>query len=343
MAQSTDGLVAGAQRIMRINSAYFQSKVLQSAAQIGLFDYLAKEPATAGEICRDLDLHPRLLGDFLDALVGLALLGRDGDRYHVDASAVEYLTSAGDLYIGGTSAQHGRMHYHAWGQLTDALRDGKARSKKIDGTEGFLKFYENAEIVHALMDHMDTFTGFVAPGILGCLDWRRYTSFVDVGGARGNLAALLVKDQPHLRGMVFDLPPVGPLFDEHMRHLGCEGKVTFHAGDFFNAPIPPADVLMIGHTLHDWPTEDRRTIVERTYAAVNPGGALLIYDAMLDDERRDPGELLQSLNCRLLGTGASEYTIAECREYVENAGFRFDSAVAIPTITNDKIVIARKD
>lgn len=343
MEQSANSLVDGARRIMRINSAYFQSKVLQSAVQIGLFEYLAKGPATVEEIVRDLDLHPRLINDFLDALVGLELLDRDQDRYGVDGTAADYLTTAGELYIGGTSAQHGRMHYHAWGELADALRDGKARSKKIDGTEGFLKFYENTEIVYALMSHMDTFTRFVAPGLIGCLDWSRYTSFVDVGGARGNLAALLVRDQPHLHGTVFDLPPVAPLFEEHIRGLGCEDQVTFQAGDFFTDRLPIGDVAMIGHTLHDWPTEDRRTIVKRLYDAVRPGGALLIYDAMLDDERRDPGEMLQSLNCRLLGTGASEYTVAECRAYVEDAGFRFETAVPIPTITNDKVVIARRD
>ncbi|MFL1429434.1 MULTISPECIES: methyltransferase [unclassified Nocardiopsis] len=345
MVKTHGELVEGAREVMRLNSSYFRTKALQAAINTGLFEYLAESgPATAPRLCEALGLHERMAPDFLDALVGLEVLDRDADGgYRIREHVADYLVRSGALYVGGTFTQHSRMHYHAWGRLEEALKDGEAKSNKIDGTEGFMKFYERTEIVHALMNHMDTFTRFVAPCLSDVVDWNSYTGFLDLGGARGNLPALMVQQHPHLKGAVFDLPPVEPLFDEHMRELGTEKSVEFHAGDFLNDPIPPADVVIIGHVLHDWPPERRREIVRRAYPAVNPGGALLVYDAMLSDERRDPAELLQSLNCRLIGTGASEYTVSECRSYMEEAGFRFDRVVAIDTLTNDKVAVAYKD
>src|SRR5262249_34462867 len=144
----------------------------------------------------------------------------------------------------------------------------------------------------------------------------------DAGGARGNIAARLCTAHPHLTGAVFDLSPVQKVFDEHMTEQGLNGRITFHAGDFFADRLPTADVLMFGHVLHDWPEAERRTLVSRTSEALGPGGTLLIYDPMIDDDRRaKASSLLVSLNMLLATPGGSEYTVADCRTWLESAGF----------------------
>jgi hypothetical protein len=128
-----------------------------------------------------------------------------------------------------------------------------------------------------------------------------------------------------------------------MRGHGAQEKVTFTAGDFFRDPVPEADVVVFGHVLHDWSPEQRNTLVRLAYPAVRPGGALVVYDQMIDDDRRDPQKLLQSLNVRLVRSGGSEYTVADLRGWAEGAGFTFDRAVPLATVSNDVAFIARKE
>ena len=335
--------VAQARGILRINTAYFQSKVLQSAVELGLFEHLSAGPATVAELRERLGLGHVLVKEFLDALTGLGLLEADGDTYRNSAGAAQFLVPGRPQYLGGAVLQHSRLHYHSWSRLTEALRDGRSKfHQSTNGPSAFGQHYEDPERARNLMAHMDAFNGIVADELAVLVDWSNHSSFVDIGGARGNVAARLALAQPHLKGGVFDLPALRPLFDELMRDLDTADRVDFHAGDFFADPLPEADVLIIGHVLHDWPVTKRRELVRRTYDAVRPGGALIIYDAMLDDEQRDPHALLQCLNCSMIREGGSEYAVSECRDYVEQAGYTFEQAIPANTVTNDRFVVARK-
>lgn len=341
--QPSDDAVAVARSIVRLNTAYTESKVLQSAVELGVFPLLDGEWLSAAEIIGRLSLHPRLAGDFLDALHGLGLLDRSDGQYTTSAVAAEYLIAGKPYYVGGTIAKHADHHFLMWGRLTEALRDGEAKSQRgLSGKDAFHRLYEQPERVRALMNHMDAFNGFIAQELATVLDWSGRTSFVDVAGARGNLAARLVQAHPHLTGTVFDLPPVEPFFDELIEGYGLAEKIRFHGGDVFVEPIPKADVAIIGHTLHDWPVEDRQRLIERIAQAVRPGGALLVYDPMIADERSDTAELTQSLMCALMRDGASEYTVGEARAWGEKAGFRFVRSVPIASIGNDVVVVLEK-
>jgi hypothetical protein len=316
--------------------------VLQSAVEIGLFEFLGKAPSTEQEICDQLGLHPRLVGDFLDALAGLQVLVRSGDRYANSDELARYLIPGQPGYLGGGIARAAAHNYRMWGRLTEALRDGQPKSDGIADEDAFTKAYADPGLARRFLAHMDANNGFVGGELARCLDWGEYQSFVDVGGARGNVAAQLVSERPHLTGRVFDLPGVEPLFSEHMRLCGTAEKVGFTAGDFFRDPLPASDVVMFGHVLHDWAPAQRRALVHAAYPAVRPGGALVVYDQLIDDDRRDPQKLLQSLNVRLVRSGGSEYTVAELRGWAESAGFVFDRAVPLATVGSDLAFIARK-
>ncbi|MEV6210102.1 methyltransferase [Kitasatospora sp. NPDC051914] len=334
----TSGPTSVARALLRLNTSYFQAKVLQSAVELDLFGLLAQEPATAGEIFARLGLRPRPGADFLDALAALGLLERGDDgRYANHPEAAEFLVPGSPRYLGGSIAQHSRLHFRSWASLTDVLRNEPAKVQR-----DFRKDFEDLDNVRGLMAHMDAFNSFVAHELDHRVDWSHYTSFVDIGGARGNVAAHLVRVHPHLRGAVFDLPAVEPLFDEHMAALGTSDRVRFEAGDFFADPAPASDVAIIGHVLHDWPPAARAELLKRAFEAVNPGGIVVVYDAMLDDGRTDAVPLLQSLNCGIMRDGGSEYTVAECRGYAEDAGFTFVSAEPVDSLTGDRVLIAAK-
>ena len=136
--------------------------------------------------------------------------------------------------------------------------------------------------------------------------WKDYRTYVDVGTAQGDLAAQIARANPHLRGSGFDLPEVAPIFEEYVAAVGVADRVTFAAGSFFDDNLPQADVVMMGHILHDWDLPTKRMLIEKAFKALPTGGALIVYEAIIDDDRsKNAFGLMMSLNMLIETPGAS--------------------------------------
>jgi hypothetical protein len=235
--------------------------------------------------------------------------------------------------MGGFLNRANRMLYPAWGHLTEALRTGDPqvpdahRDMVSDPTQrdNYLRM-------------MDSVNSLVAPLLAAAYDFGPHTVLVDVGGARGNLAAKLTQAHPHLRPHVFDLPQMAEPTADHAGTTGV--PVTFHGGDFFLDPLPSGDVLVLGHVLHNWSTEECVLLVKKAYDAVASGGTLLVYDAMLDDEPTDLARILVSINMLLVTRGGAEYPASECERWMRDAGFT--AITRTPLGSTDTLVAGRK-
>jgi hypothetical protein len=153
--------------------------------------------------------------------------------------------------------------------------------------------------------------------------WADYKTFIDVGGAQGGLAVQLALRHKHLSGGNFDLPVVGPIFDDYVRSFGLSDRLHFHPGDFFKDPLPKVDVVLMGHILHDWNLEEKRTLISKAYEAIPSGGAFIVFEALIDDERKqNTFGLLMSLNMLIETQGGFDYTGADCCRWMRQAGFK---------------------
>jgi precorrin-6B methylase 2 len=153
--------------------------------------------------------------------------------------------------------------------------------------------------------------------------WSGYNTFADIGTAQGDLAVQIALAQPHLRGIGFDLPEVGPVFEEYAATHQLAGRLAFRGGSFFTDDLPQADVLLFGHILHDWDLETKCMLLQKAHAALPPGGAVVVYDAIIDDERKENAfGLLMSLNMLIETPGGFDYTGKECMGWMRDAGFR---------------------
>ncbi|MGA7339556.1 MAG: methyltransferase [Terracidiphilus sp.] len=153
--------------------------------------------------------------------------------------------------------------------------------------------------------------------------WARYKSVVDAGPAQGDLLTQVLLKNQHLLGIGFDLPEVGPLFEEYVEGHGLSSRLQFQAGSFFTDPLPKADVIMMGHILHDWNLEQKRMLIGKAYEALPEGGALMVYDAIIDDDRsKNAFGLMMSLHMMIETPGGFDYTGADCMGWLKDAGFR---------------------
>jgi SAM-dependent methyltransferase len=152
--------------------------------------------------------------------------------------------------------------------------------------------------------------------------WREFKTMIDIGTAQGGAVVEIARANPHLTGGGFDLPPVGPTFASYVRKHGLSDRLQFYPGDFFTDPLPTADVLVMGRILHNWDLPTKKMLLAAAYRALPPGGALIVYDPLIDDDRRtDAHALLSSLNMLIETAGGFEYTGADCKEWMKQAGF----------------------
>jgi hypothetical protein len=323
LAQQTEAAVTP-ESILRIGSGFWASKALMSAVELGVFTELAQAgPLELHELSRRLGVHRRGARDFLDALVALGLLCRGVGGYTNTPESAQFLDRRKRTYIGTVVSMAGERLYPSWGLLTRALQSGVPQSEAASGGDYFNDLYSDPKRLRLFLQAMTAFSLRAGAALAAKFPWIRYHRIVDLGTAQGAVPVELVLTHPHLMGYGFDLPVVRPLFEEYVRAQGVEHRLQFVAGNFFTDSLPPADVYILGHVLHDWDDEQRRQLLAKTHAALAPGGAVIVYDTLIDDGRcRNAFALLMSLNMLLQTPSGSEYTARDCAGWLQRAGFR---------------------
>jgi len=307
---------------MQLGLAFWASKALLSAVELDLFTELAARPFDGQTLQQRLGLHPRGARDFFDALVALGLLGRQADVYFNTPAADLHLDRNKPSYVGGWLHLANTEHYPAWGSLTEALRTGKPQNGIRDGEDLFDSVYFNAVSLAAYARAMTGHSLPAARALAHRFPWAKYRTLIDVGTAEGGAPVEISRVHPDITGGGFDLPPERPVFEAYVQEHGLEDRLQFYAGDFLKEPLPSADVLVMGHILHDWNLEVKRELLAKAHAALSRGGALIIYDQMIDDARRkNTAGLLMSLNMLVRTQGGFDYTGADCIGWVREAGF----------------------
>ena len=330
------------EKILQTGLAFWASKTLLSAIEIGIFTELAHGPQYFDALSGRLGLHPRSARDFLDALVALGFLQRDGEQYANTPETDLFLDRKKPSYIGGILEMANRRLYPFWGHLTEALRTGLPQNEvKHEGPKLFDALYADPA---ALKEFLAAMTG-ISHGsnmtIAQKFPWKNYRTFVDVGTAQGDLASQIALAQPHLKGLGYDLPQVAPIFEEYVARLGVSDRLRFHPGDFFAQDFPQADVILMGHILHDWDLPTKRMLIKKAFDALPPGGAFIAYEAIIDDDRsKNAFGLLMSLNMLIETPGGFDYTGADCSSWMRDAGFA-ETRVE-PLVGPDSMVIGIK-
>ena len=309
---------------MEVGLGFWSSKALLSAVEIGLFTELAKQPGDLAGLRARLGLHPRSASDFLDALVALGFLQREGGLYRNTPATDLFLDKRKPSYIGGILEMANHRLYPFWNHLTEALRTGEKQNEaKHGGEDFFVALYADPERLEGFLHAMSGLSRGANVCIAQRFPWAKYQSFVDVGTAEGDLAVQIAKANPHLSGIGFDLDKAAPVFMDYVAQNDLSGRLRFVAGDFFKDALPRADVVLMGHILHDWGLEQKRTLIRRAYEGLPQGGALVVYEAIIDDERRQNAfGLLMSLNMLIETAAGFDYTGADCCTWMKEVGFR---------------------
>jgi acetylserotonin O-methyltransferase len=303
--------------ILELIHAFRRSKVLFTAVRLGIFDRLEKEPQTAAQLARDLDLNPNGLTRLLDACRPLELLTREGDLYRNTPAASRALVTTSPDSLVGYIVHSDRSLYPLWGKLDDAVREGTNRWAQVFGDRASLfdHYFRDPVAMRSFLTGMHGAGQLTSDRVVRAFDLSKFKHLVDLGGATGHLAIAACRAYPTLRATVLDLPSVEPYAREFISQSGVADRIDFLAADFFADELPPADLYSLGRILHDW--DDARI------AALLPKiqSSLLITEVLVDEDRSGPlYAMLQDLNM-LVCTDGKERTASEYEQLLTAAGF----------------------
>ena len=254
-------------QIMQVGMGFMAAKTLLAAVRFDLFTLLSAGPLNGAEIQRKLGLHPRSLYDFLDALVALGFLTREGikenARYHNTEETAAFLDRNKPSYVGGILEMANNRLYKFWGHLEEALQTGLPQNEvKESGTSLFDALYGDPA---RLREFITAMRGAQIGAIMAFarqFDFSQYTTLCDIGGASGALAVQVARDNPHMTCLTADLPAVRPIAEEYITAAGLGDRVKAVTLDFFNDDaFPKADVITMGNILHDWGLRDKKMLI----------------------------------------------------------------------------------
>jgi ketosteroid isomerase-like protein len=313
------------EQILQLGLGFWNAKALLVAVELGVFTELAVQPLDAETLRGKLGLHDRSARDFFDVLVALRMLDRENGLYrNTPASAAVLDESDSEQYLGDLLKFMNNVSYPSWGNLKTALQTGLPQNHAGDGKS------ELFDVLYAEPEPLRKFLQAMASGAMGAIHalaerfpWEKYSTVADVGCAKGALLSRVLRRHPHLSGVGLDLPPVGPIFAETAEQFGLVDRMRFVAGSFFTDPLPSADVIVLGHVLHDWDLTTKRMLLEKAHKALPDGGTVVIYEFLIDDDRRhNTLGLLMNLQMLLVSSGGFDYTGADCIGWLSDAGFR---------------------
>jgi hypothetical protein len=314
--------------ILQVGMGFWASKTVLSAVELELFTHLGAGSMTGEEIGERLELRSRATYDFLDTLVALGFLARDGDgsegRYRNTAETAMFLDKRSPTYVGGILEMCNARLYRFWGGLTEALQTGRPQSEiKHTGKPVFDELYSDPARLEQFMDAMSGISLGNFHALAEKFDFSRYETVCDVGGATGQLSTILAGHHPHLRCTSYDLPVVVPIAERAIAAAGLSDRVTAASGDFFADPLPPADVITMGMVLHDWNLDRKTHLIRSAYEALPEGGALIVIEYLIDDARRENAfGLMMSLNMLIEFGDAFDFTGSDFAGWCHEAGFR---------------------
>jgi len=314
-------------KVMQIGMGFWASKTLLTAVNMKLFTHLAKGELSGQDIKTKLGLHERGLYDFLDTLVALGFLKRSGLKETALYSNAEdtnlFLDKNKPSYVGGILEMCNNRLYAYWNDFEEGLKTGLPQNEiKTGGKSLFEELYATEEKLREFLKAMGGIQMGNFMAFANKFDFSSYSTLCDIGGAGGYLAAQVVMNNDHMKCVSFDLPPVSPVAIENINKMGLGTKVVIQSGDFLKENFPKADVITMGNILHDWGIQDKKMLIKKAYDALPQGGALVVIENIIDDNRSENTfGLMMSLNMLIETPEGFDFSAADFDGWAKEIGF----------------------
>ena len=322
--------------MLEVIEDFWFSRAIYLAAKLGIADLVAGGPKGTAELAMATQTHAPSLYRVLRALASRGVFAEDSDgRFSLTPLAGALRTGFRGSLRAFLITELGEEHYPAWGNLLHTVKTGETAFDYTFGMSPWDFFARNPENASTFDQAMTNVNGVVNAAVTAAYDFSKFQQLVDVGGGQGSLMASILKANPGVRGVVFDVPHVAEGAEHLIEAEGLGGRCRVVAGDFFKSVPGGGDAYLMKWIIHDWDGERSVTILKNCRRAVSQEGKLLLIEAVLPPANQRAFSKFMDLNM-LVMTGGRERTEAEYRRLFEAAGFRLTRV--IPTESDFKLI-----
>jgi ubiquinone/menaquinone biosynthesis C-methylase UbiE len=325
-------------RILYMASAFYESGVLFSASDLGVFSHIeAKGPCDAAAVAGACGLSRRGCRLLLDACVSLGLLTKEGELYRNTPEVSVFLVpgSPADL---SKAIRYNRDVYPAWGKLHEFVKTGKPVEKPE------IHLGEDPARTRAFVLSMHGRALGIGRAVIPSVDLSGRKQLLDVGGGPGTYSSLIAAKYPEISCTVIDLPAVASIADELIAAAGLASRVRTIKGDYHTVEFPAGnDAVIFFGVLHQESPEDIVALFRKAYAALKPGGLIYVMDMMTDATHTSPRfSALFAVNMALTTVNGWVFSDSELCGWLGEAGFRRFSCSPLPPPMPHWLAVAEK-
>jgi hypothetical protein len=308
--------------MFKLITGYWVSQAIGVAADLAIADRLAEHPASADELAQATAVEPHALFRLLRTLSAVGVFrATEAGRFVLTPLGETLRSNVPGSMRDFAVAQTREGHWLPWGKLSDAVRTGQRQTVATLGGEIFEHYAKMPKEAAAFSGAMNNLASLVAGEAARAIDTSHAKVVVDVGGANGTLLAALLRANPALSGVLFDLPHVIGGARAAMEAHGYASRCEIVGGDFF-ASVPAGDVYLLKQILHDWDDDQSIRILQNCARAMNAGGRLFVVEMVIPDDGRPSPAQFMDLNMLVMLPG-KERTRSEYAALFERAGLRF--------------------
>lgn len=299
--------------LLSTSSAYWRGCSLQAGVRLGIFSVIHDRHMALAEVADRIGADRRGTEYILNALSAMGLLIKEDNLYCNTSAALRLLSKDSPAYIG-----HIILHHHhvldGWAQLHEAVKTGAPVTKRSYG--------EEVERESFLMGMFNLAMG-LAPGIADQIDLSGRNRLLDLGGGPGTYAIHFCLANPELTAVIYDRPTTKPFAMETVARFGLTERIEFAGGDITTDLVPggPYDAAWLSHILHSNGPEQCQQIIDKTVAALEPGGVIMVHEFILDNSKDAPEfPALFSLNMLVNNPAGRSYSNEELTAMLHNSG-----------------------
>ncbi|MCB1025082.1 MAG: methyltransferase [Acidobacteria bacterium] len=328
--------------VMQTLGGCFVTQTTYVAAKLGIADLLKDGQQTVKELAVETKTHERSLYRILRTLVSCGIFTETGRGVFANNSASELLQTDIKGSLRNMAIWMGEEpHWRVYGEMLHSVKTGEAAWAKVHGEDVFpYLFGTNRELGEIFNRAMTSFSGAVLPAIIEAYDFSEVNTVADIAGGFGHLLAGVLKANPNMKGVLFDLPNPLEGAKTLLEKEGVADRANLVAGDFFREVPVEADVYILKHIIHDWDDERDVVILKNIAASMPRGGKVLVCEMVVPEGNEPDFSKIMDMEM-LVSPGGIERTATEFKELFENAGFRLTRI--IPTRSPIKIIEAVMD
>jgi L-tyrosine C(3)-methyltransferase len=266
---------------------------LHAGCVLGVFELLAEEPElTREEIAARTGLEPHAARCLLFGLSALRLLVKHDGTYANSAAIAELMADGTWETYSDTVLFEAAIAYPGEADFVESLVRGENVGLRRLGGEGddlYRRVAASQRLGDAFFRGMSSWSRHAVPLLLSVVDFDGARHILDVGGGDGTTAVAIARSAPEARISILELPGTAERALETVAAEGLADRVDVLEGDMFSHPFPEGvDCVLLIHQLVIWPPESIRRILARAYEALEPGGRVVIFSSMAEDEEDGP-------------------------------------------------------